>query len=221
MLGQVLAGRYELQERLSQNTGKSTFLARDLQAQELVVLKLLSFSIDFNWEDLKLFEREAKTLKSLSHPATPRYLNSFELDLGNVKCFATVQTYIAGESLDKCLKNGRVFTELEVKQLAKSLLEILIYLHGCQPPVIHRDIKPSNILLTNRSGNSVGDVYLVDFGSVQTVAAREGVSPAREALKELQKLESPLVIRDSKKSLMELLANLLGVELSQIKMLTL
>jgi serine/threonine protein kinase len=29
-------------------------------------------------------------------------------------------------------------------------------------------------LLTNRSGNSAGEVYLVDFGSVQTVAAREG-----------------------------------------------
>jgi serine/threonine protein kinase len=39
--------------------------------------------------------------------------------------------------------------------------------------VIHRDIKPSNILLGNRSGNSIGDVYLVDFGSVQTVAKKE------------------------------------------------
>jgi serine/threonine protein kinase len=47
-------------------------------------------------------------------------------------------------------------------------------LHGRQPRVIHRDIKPSNILLTNRSGNSVGEVYLVDFGSVQTLAAKEG-----------------------------------------------
>jgi serine/threonine protein kinase len=38
------------------------------------------------------------------------------------------------------------------------------------PTVIHRDIKPSNILLGDRSGNSLGQVYLVDFGSVQTVA---------------------------------------------------
>lgn len=47
------------------------------------------------------------------------------------------------------------------------------YLHKLNPPIIHRDIKPSNILLTNRSGNSIGDVYLVDFGSVQTVAKKE------------------------------------------------
>jgi serine/threonine protein kinase len=46
-------------------------------------------------------------------------------------------------------------------------------LHDRNPPVIHRDIKPSNILLTNnRSAHQVGDLYLVDFGSVQT-AVRE------------------------------------------------
>jgi|GEM_PF-3216308 len=42
-----------------------------------------------------------------------------------------------------------------------------------RPSVIHRDIKPSNILLGDRSGNSIGQVYLVDFGSVQTLAAKE------------------------------------------------
>jgi serine/threonine protein kinase len=81
---------------------------------------------------------------------------------------------VQGKSLEEQLKEGRSFSEVEVKQIAKALLEILIYLHGRQPPVIHRDIKPSNILLTNRSGNSVGVVYLVDFGSVQTLAATEG-----------------------------------------------
>jgi serine/threonine protein kinase len=69
---------------------------------------------------------------------------------------------------------GRRFTETELEELTISLLDILDYLHSLQPPVIHRDIKPSNILLTNRSGNSIGDVYLVDFGSVQNVAAKDG-----------------------------------------------
>ncbi|MEG4065732.1 protein kinase, partial [Microcoleus sp. Pol11C2] len=60
------------------------------------------------------------------------------------------------------------------RQLAAALLDILAYLHQRQPPVIHRDIKPSNILLKNRSGNSVGEVYLVDFGAVQTLATQQG-----------------------------------------------
>ena len=171
---QLLDDRYEPQQSLGKKAGRQTWLARDLQTQELVVVKLLTFSHEFEWDDLKLFEREAATLRSLSHPAIPCYLDFFELDSDNHKGFALVQTYIEARSLEQHLKSGRTFSEVEVNQLAKDLLGILGYLHDRQPPVIHRDIKPSNVLLTDRSGNSPGQVYLVDFGSVQTLAARDG-----------------------------------------------
>ncbi|WP_375513168.1 serine/threonine protein kinase [uncultured Nostoc sp.] len=182
MIGEILGDiqgqdaarlRYEVQQLLGKKAGRRTLLARDLQTQELVVIKLLSFGGDFEWDSLKLFEREAETLKSLSHPLIPQYLNYFEVNLPTLKGFALVQTYIRAQTLEQYLQTGRTFTEAEVKQIAKALLEILIYLHGLHPPVIHRDIKPSNILLGERSGNSVGEVYLVDFGSVQTVLATE------------------------------------------------
>lgn len=169
---EILLERYEVQQELGKKAGRRTVLARDLQTQELVVVKILSFGNEFEWNDLKLFEREAETLKALSHPAIPRYLDYFELDSPNSRGFALVQSYIPAQSLEAQLKAGRNFSEEEVKELAKAILEILKYLHGRQPPVIHRDIKPSNTLLTNRSGNSVGEVYLVDFGSVQTIARR-------------------------------------------------
>ncbi|NJO52706.1 MAG: serine/threonine protein kinase [Leptolyngbyaceae cyanobacterium RM2_2_4] len=171
---EVLCDRYQIQRQLGKNAGRRTLLARDLQTQELVVVKLLSFDNDFEWDDLKLFQREAETLKALSHPAIPQYLDYFELELTYGKGFAFVQNYVEGRSLEEHIQAGRTFSELEVRQLAQSLLEILIYLHRRQPPVIHRDIKPSNILLTDRSGNSPGQVYLVDFGSVQTLAANQG-----------------------------------------------
>jgi len=174
VVNQVFGERYEVQQQLGKRAGRRTLLARDIKTQELVVIKLLSFGNDFEWDDLKFFEREAETLKSLSHAAIPRYLDYFELDSPSGKKVALVQTYVEGKSLEEHLKAGRTFSEANVKQIALSLLEILIYLHGRHPPVIHRDIKPSNILLHNRSGNSVGEVYLVDFGSVQTLAAREG-----------------------------------------------
>ena len=46
-----------------------TLLTRDLQTQELVVIKQLFLGSDCEWQNLKLFEREAETLKALSHPA--------------------------------------------------------------------------------------------------------------------------------------------------------
>lgn len=171
---QVLGDRYQTVELLGKKAGRQTWLAQDLQTQTQVVVKLLTFSSDFEWDDLKLFEREAETLQALTHPAIPRYLNHFEFDAANGKGFALVQTYIEARSLEQHLKAGRTFSEAELKQIAKELLGILSYLHDRQPPVIHRDIKPSNVLLTNRSGNSAGQVYLVDFGSVQTLAAKEG-----------------------------------------------
>ena len=174
MTGKILAERYEVQQQLGKQTGRQTLLARDLQTQELVVIKQLFLGSDFEWQDLKLFEREAETLKTLSHPAIPRYLDYLEIDEPDSKSFALVQTYVEGKTLEEHLRSGRSFSGNELKELVKKLLEILNYLHKQNPPVIHRDIKPSNILLHSRSGNSVGQVYLVDFGSVQNQAAKFG-----------------------------------------------
>ncbi len=172
--GQLLHGRYQVQRHLAKKAARQVLLACDLETQELVVVKLLLFGREFEWQDYKLFERGAQALQALSHPAIPCYRDHFDLDLPELKGFALVQSYIEANSLQEHLKAGRTFSEIEVKQLAKALLEILMYLHERQPPVIHRDIKPSNILLGDRSGNSVGQVCLVDFDSVQTVTTEVG-----------------------------------------------
>jgi len=170
LVHQVLYERYQIQSLLGRKTGRRTFLARDLQTQSTVVIKLLLFGPDFTWDDLKLFQREAEILSQLDHAALPQYLDSFEVDTELGKGFALVQSYIEARSLQDWIQSGRHFNETELKVIAESLLGILDYLHRQQPPVIHRDIKPSNILLGDRSGNSPGQVYLIDFGSVQIVS---------------------------------------------------
>lgn len=170
LINQVLNDRYQVQSLLGRKTGRRTFLAKDLETESIVVLKLLLFAPDFTWEDLKLFEREAETLKSLDHSAIPKYFDYFETDTEIGKGFALVQSYIEARSLQQWMQSGRTFSETELENIAKQLLEILAYLHDRQPPIVHRDIKPSNILLGDRTGNSPGKVYLIDFGSVQTAA---------------------------------------------------
>ncbi|MGB3691828.1 MAG: hypothetical protein WA865_07090 [Spirulinaceae cyanobacterium] len=136
MTRRVLKERYVIKKQIAKNSGRRTFLTHDLETKELVVIKLLTFGEDCQWEDWKLFEREAKTLQRLSHPAIPQYLDYFDIDTSIGKGFALVQSYIPAKSLQECLKSGRTFSEEEVQQLAKALLEILVYLHGQQPPVI-------------------------------------------------------------------------------------
>lgn len=170
----TLNNRYQPVKILGDSGKRITLMARDLNTKDVVVIKILMFNDEFCWEDLKLFEREAQTLQYLSHPAIPKYIDSFDLDIPNFQGFALVQNYIQAPSLQEHLETARQFSEKEIKQLAESLLKVLNYLHLRQPAVIHRDIKPSNILLANRSAHSVGDVYLVDFGSVQTTVKEYG-----------------------------------------------
>ena len=174
MQGNILNQIYQVQSRLSKRGSRETFLAEKINTKELVIIKLLKFGLDAEWEDFKLFEREAQTLKNIEHDAIPKYLDYFELDLPDCKGFALVQEYIAASSLEEIIKIGRTFSEFEIKQIGLKLLNILVYLHQKQPSVIHRDIKPSNILLADRSGNSAGQVYLIDFGAVKNIAPSDG-----------------------------------------------
>jgi serine/threonine protein kinase len=173
---QILQGRYQLQKQLGNNAGRQTWLAVDLatQAREQVIVKLLPFSPQLHWDDLKLFEREAQVLKHLNHPCIPKYRDYFSTEASNsgeLPWFGLVQDYIQGDSLQQLLNKGKRFTQAGVKEIAIQLLEILIYLHQLSPAVLHRDIKPSNIIWgKNRQA------YLVDFGAVQEKAKAEGAT---------------------------------------------
>ena len=123
----ILNNRYQIQQELSKKIARKTLLARDINTDELVIIKLLVLNSDFEWDDLKLFEREAEILKSLSHPSIPNYLDYFEVNSADGNGFALVQTYIPAQSLAQYLKAGRIFTESEIQEIAQSVLQILTY----------------------------------------------------------------------------------------------
>lgn len=164
-MAEILGGRYEVIAELGRQPGKRTYRVRDIKTSDECILKRLSFGEDMAWEDVQLFEREAQVLQALYHPAIPKYRDGFEISLSSGQGFVLVQDYIPAPSLAQSLTAGRLWTEPQLKTLAKQLLDILIYLHSHSPPVIHRDIKPSNILWDEARQQA----YLVDFGAVQTV----------------------------------------------------
>lgn len=172
---QCLKERYQLQQKLGRTAaGRQTWLATDLQSNEQVTVKLLAFSPEMQWEELKLFEREAQVLQALNHPRIPHYRDYFSLDKEaglQLPWFGLVQDYIPGDSLQELLDQGKRFNEKRVRTIATQVLDILIYLHELSPPVLHRDIKPSNLILGEDK-----QVYLVDFGAVQAQAAVTGVT---------------------------------------------
>lgn len=57
----------------------------------VVAVKALSLRRMTDWKQLELFEREAKTLKSLDHPGIPKYIDYLSEDTEKDRGFFLVQ----------------------------------------------------------------------------------------------------------------------------------
>jgi hypothetical protein len=154
--------RYKVVRELGHNRegGRITYLATDtsLDPPQDVVIKEFRFAASgADWSGFKAYQREIEMLRELKHDRIPYYLDSFETKSG----FCLVQEYKNAPSLAE----RRSFSPKEIKQIAVSVLEILVYLQQRTPPVIHRDIKPENILVDKGGqGGTAPTAYLVDFG---------------------------------------------------------
>ena len=82
----------------------------------------------------KAFEREARLLNDLRHPALPVVIDYFAENEG----LFLVMDYVAGADLAEHLHNaGRPFSTDDVLRWADQVLDALGYLHAFDPPVVH------------------------------------------------------------------------------------
>jgi len=158
----IIAQRYWIIRTLGEGGTGITYLAQDLKSGQHLALKSLSLRRMMDWKVIELFEREAKVLSQLAHPAIPQYLEYFSVDTPENHSFYIAQQLAEGKSLVALVESGWHTNEAEVKSIAVQILEILVYLHSQKPAVIHRDIKPQNIIRDKQ-----GRVHLVDFGAVK------------------------------------------------------
>lgn len=153
----VRVGPYRVRQVLGQRGAARTYLADDVDG--LIVLKELSFSQAPSEATLRAFHQEAKQLQSLTHPRIPRYLDMLQLGLGVDTRLYLVQEFIEGTPLETELA-GRNSTELDARELARQVLDILRYLQSRSPQVFHGDLKPANLIR-----RPDGALFLVDFGA--------------------------------------------------------
>lgn len=165
---EVVGSRYAIKGILGRGANGITFEACVLgDSASRVALKALSFKAMSNWKALDLFQREARTLRSLSNPAVPEYIDFLEVEKAGDKVFVLVQRKAPGVSLQCLLDDGYRFSTFQVKAIFQKLLEVLQYLSSLNPPVMHRDVKPSNVILDLISAKEL-HLSLVDFGGVNT-----------------------------------------------------
>ncbi|MCG8367534.1 MAG: serine/threonine protein kinase [Pseudanabaenales cyanobacterium] len=170
----LLSRRYKILEVLGSGGMSQTYMAEDTQrpGRPKCVVKQLKpprGNAAFLSIVHRLFKQEAYILERLGgHNQIPRLLAYFS----QRQEFYLVQEYIDGHTLAAELPQGRRWSEQQVIQLLKEILEILNFVH--EQGVIHRDIKPENLIRRRSDGKLV----LIDFGAVKQVQFPEAVASA-------------------------------------------
>jgi serine/threonine-protein kinase len=164
-IGQVIAGRYELGERLGLGGMSTVQLAFDRRLEREVAVKLLAEHLADDPQFVSRFRREALAAAQLVHPNIVQVFD-FGLDDQGGRHYIVME-YIRGQSGAEILRDqGRLPVEealFIVNQACRGLE------HAHRHGVVHRDVKPGNLL---RSDDGV--VKLADFGIAK--AASDSVS---------------------------------------------
>lgn len=161
----LLRGRYRLGPQIGKGGQGETFLGEDIELGIEVAIKELAIDVADSWKAIDLFQREARALKNLAHPAIPKYIDAFsEEDEDRGVRFFLVREYVPGKTFQELIDEDDLLASGDAYRFVEHLLDVLEYLHGLHPPVIHRDIKPSNLIL-----RPDGSIALIDFGAVQVV----------------------------------------------------
>ncbi|MGH9873032.1 MAG: protein kinase domain-containing protein [Pyrinomonadaceae bacterium] len=181
----VLQSRYRIVRLLGQGGMGAVYEAIDERLETTVALKETMFADE---RLRKQFEREAKLLAGMHHPALPRVSDHFGEGEGQF----LVMQFIPGYDLSQMMarKQGPFLPD-QVLTWGDQLLDALDYLHTQEPQIIHRDIKPQNLKLTGR-----GQIILLDFGLakgqsgglsvVTTSASIYGYTPNYAPLEQIQ-----------------------------------
>ncbi|NMG07173.1 hypothetical protein DP117_09870 [Brasilonema sp. UFV-L1] len=166
-VGTVLRNCYKIVRLLGSGGFGDTYLAEnlDLPGHPLCVVKHLKPK-DPNPVVLqvarRLFESEAQVLYRLGHENNqiPRLFAHFE-EKGE---FYLVQEYVEGNDLSSEVTVGKRWSEQEVTQLLREILEVLTVVH--KHNIIHRDIKPQNLMRRREDSK----IILIDFGAVKEIS---------------------------------------------------
>ncbi len=145
----------------------SVYLARELDLDRLVAIKVLASNWLTDEAMVERFRREARTIASLRHPSIVHVhgvgraadLHYFIMD------------YIDGVSLASILRLHGALSIPVVRAILYQVGSALSYAHRPGRGVIHRDVKPANIML-DTEGNS----FVTDFGISKVTESQSGLT---------------------------------------------
>ena len=149
-----VAGRYRIVQPLGEGGLGAVYYAWDEKLQRPVALKRLHRCFDAGFKGDEGW-REANVLASLQHPGIVTLYDFGEDENGPY----FIMEYLAGQTLDKTVEQGRLEEE-ELFNIARQSLLALQAAH--QKGIVHRDIKPPNLMLVPATNGT--RIKILDFG---------------------------------------------------------
>jgi eukaryotic-like serine/threonine-protein kinase len=165
MVGEVLAGRYELEELVGTGGMSSVFRAHDALLDRKVAVKILHQQYSGDGEYVERFRREARSVAALSHPNIVTVIDRGEHEGRQFIVFE----YVEGENLKRLIERRGPAPVATALELGMQIAQGLSFAH--QQGLVHRDVKPQNVLL-----NGDGRAKVTDFGIARSLDVQHGMT---------------------------------------------
>lgn len=155
--GTLVAGRYELVEKIGSGAMSVVFRAIDRRLEnELIALKLFSPNFSDPERFAERFRNEVQITRLLTHPNIVRTFDFGTTEQG--QHYITMEL-VEGFTLEQFMnaQTHHGFPTEEIVRILHDVCQAIGYAH-CEG-VVHRDLKPANVLIA-----SDGDIKITDFG---------------------------------------------------------
>jgi serine/threonine protein kinase len=176
LAGGTRLGPYEIISLVGAGGMGEVYRAKDTRLDRIVAVKILPSQFSASPDLRQRFEREARTISSLSHP---NICALYDIGYQDGTDYLVME-YLEGETLADRLMKGPLAQDL----LLRYGIEVVSALEKAHKQgIVHRDLKPGNIMLTK------GGAKLLDFGlaKFQAQAPQEVVSKVSAIATEMKK----------------------------------
>jgi eukaryotic-like serine/threonine-protein kinase len=158
VVGEIIAGRYALEELVGAGGMSSVFKARDTLLERNVALKVLHQHYTDDDKYVERFRREARVVAQLSHPNIVTVIDRGE-DAGRQ---FIVFELVEGRTLKEILDEEGRLPVRRALEIAVQVARGLAFAH--EQGLVHRDVKPQNVIL-----NGDGRAKVTDFGIARSL----------------------------------------------------
>lgn len=165
--GKIILNSYEVLKVLGAGGMGTVYLARQIDLDRLVAIKILDADGLADADAMPRFEREAKTISQLSHRNITQFYSYGVISENNP---FIVMEFVDGLILSQLIANAQpAIHSAQATKIAIQVAEALSYAHA--HGIIHRDLKPDNIMVLSKP--EIDFVKLLDFGLSKLASGNE------------------------------------------------